>query len=317
MGDAEPETIIEEYDQEQHETDAQATLFKPEPETQPHLTMLQWSRSIGNLVGALAQASQEFDEVKKDSENPFYKSSYADLAALIGATRKQLGKYGLVVLQFPGINSQGKLAMCTFIAHKSNEWILGVLDDIPIARPDIQGVGSGVTYSRRYTYGPALNVAAEEDDDGNRAMATRKEHLASLDEKMRSQERISQVQVKAFIDSCIKTGKTKSDIEQYLDKLNGLRQVEEITKGQWNDAVKWAVTRTEKTANEEKTPLQQDLEKSVDFVKLNRELRAAAAKHDVSNSDIHQYIHEQYNSDHLKDLSAEQLRQTINWIDEQ
>lgn len=317
---ANPENPIMEVEEveREHEEDAAATLFEEEkPSPLPLLRgfrPVMWSRLIGNLVGAMCQATLEFGEVKKDSENPFFKSSYADLSTMIGATRSQLAKYGVLVLQFPDVLPDAKVAIWTLIAHKSSEWILGILRNLPIAKPDIQGVGSGITYGRRYSYAPSTNVAGEEDDDGNRAVGTRKEHMAKLDDQMRGQERITTAQANAFIDAA-KKSKTQEQIDKYLEQLNGYRQADEIQKRQYKEAIEWAISKAPAAAEE--PGLLSQLEKSVDFVNLNRELRAAATKHAISNKDIHQFIQENYHAESLKDLSAEQLRQTIRWVDEQ
>jgi UTP-glucose-1-phosphate uridylyltransferase len=52
--------------------------------------------------------------------------------------------------------------------HKSGQWISG---DYPVlvAKMDAQGLGSAITYARRYALQAMLGVAAE-DDDGEAAM---------------------------------------------------------------------------------------------------------------------------------------------------
>jgi hypothetical protein len=311
------EEYVEAFDEAAHE-ETQAPLFEPPEEEVPgevFLTNLRWGpgKTFPRLTAALAQAAMEFDEIVKESTNPFFEKSgsggkYADLAALIKGTRKQLGKYGLVVIQFPG-NTESGAVVTTVLSHSSGEYLAGDLP-LPTNRKDIQGIGSGITYARRYSYGPMLNLAAE-DDDANAATASRKQHLDKLDDQMRGQERISQVQVKAFLDSAIKTGKSKEQIEQYIDKLNGYKQVEEITKREWNDAIKWAVTRQEAKQED----LTQEWAKNVDFVTLNKELRAAMKNRNVSNEKVHEYIKEKYRAESVKDLSGEDLKTVIHWVD--
>jgi hypothetical protein len=60
----------------------------------------------------------------------------------------------------------------TFLAHSSGEWIKSVLD-MPVVKSDPQGVGSAITYGRRYAYSGMVSVASEADDDGNAATGNR------------------------------------------------------------------------------------------------------------------------------------------------
>lgn len=52
------------------------------------------SPAIDKLAEAMAKAQGVIKGAEKDSENPFFKSSYADLASNIEATRKPLATMG-------------------------------------------------------------------------------------------------------------------------------------------------------------------------------------------------------------------------------
>src|SRR5690348_8219483 len=113
------------------------------------------SPSIAKLIEALSKAQLEFDPVKKENSNPFFKSKYADLATVLGATQKHLAKYGLVVVQEPIVNG-AKAGVRTILAHSSGEfWDMGELL-LPLGKQDAQGAGSALTYSRRYAYQSAV-----------------------------------------------------------------------------------------------------------------------------------------------------------------
>ena len=47
---------------------------------------LEMSGEINELAKALATARKKFKPVKKEQTNPFFKSKYADLSAVIDAT---------------------------------------------------------------------------------------------------------------------------------------------------------------------------------------------------------------------------------------
>lgn len=126
------------------------------------------SASIAALAAALAKAQGAMEGAAKGSENPFFKSKYADLAAVWDACREPLSKNELAVIQVPVPASEaGKVAIETIMAHASGEWISGTLEMKPV-KDDPQGVGSAITYIRRYGLQAMVGIAPE-DDDGNGA----------------------------------------------------------------------------------------------------------------------------------------------------
>lgn len=128
---------------------------------------MQKSESIKELATALAKAQGEFQAVKKDCENPFFKSSYADLASVVATVKPVMAKYGLSVCQLPSLGAKGPI-VTTVLLHSSGEWLSSELE-VPAVKPDAQGIGSALTYGRRYALSAILGVASEDDDDGNRA----------------------------------------------------------------------------------------------------------------------------------------------------
>lgn len=127
---------------------------------------MQRSESIGKLAQALAKAQGEMENASKNSQNPHFRSKYADLAEIINTVRPVLAKHGLSVTQFPSFD--GTLAHVeTIIAHESGEWMSGTTSS-PVQKADPQGIGSATTYLRRYSLAAVCNLA-QEDDDANAA----------------------------------------------------------------------------------------------------------------------------------------------------
>jgi len=130
------------------------------------------SESINELASALAKAQAVMTGAKKDSDNPFFKSHYADLASVRDACMPALNAHGLSVLQFPRLVSAGDhewlIEVETVLAHASGQFIADTLA-VPVTKADAQGVGSAITYARRYALGAVAGVAAE-DDDGESAV---------------------------------------------------------------------------------------------------------------------------------------------------
>lgn len=261
---------------------------------------------IAALTEAMGKAVQEFGDVIRDVTNPFFKSSYADLSNHIEATRSPLGKHGLVLLQAPGMNDSGP-NVTTMLSHSSGE-LIGFTFPIPASKLDAQGIGSALTYNRRYSQAPILNIAGEYDDDGNAALASRKEHLEKLDQQMAGQERISAVQVKTFETTATDRGRTPEQIKQFLDELNGYVQVLEIKKQDWEKAKAWALNQPKPD------DLLGDLAPSLQQAQLKK-LYAIAGKKKISNDDLHQMVEETFKKKSLKELTQKQLEGVTEWLE--
>lgn len=124
---------------------------------------MEKSPTIDRLLAALSKAQGAFKPAKKDSNNPEFDHNYADLASIINVTQADLAANGLSVMQLPGCDKDGVFVE-TLLGHESGEWISGKLH----VQSDAQGMGSAITYGRRYAMQSVLRVAAE-DDDGNGA----------------------------------------------------------------------------------------------------------------------------------------------------
>ena len=124
------------------------------------------SDSIKELAAALSKAQGMIEGAIKDSANPFFKSKYADLASVWAAIRKPLSVNGLSVTQFVEDAEHG-IGVHTTLMHSSGEWVSGKFA-MPVSKIDAQGIGSAITYARRYALAAVCGVAPE-DDDGNAA----------------------------------------------------------------------------------------------------------------------------------------------------
>lgn len=131
---------------------------------------LAWeARSVGieKLAAALSKAQAKLESAKKDSKNPFFNSSYADLASVWAAIREPLATNELSVVQEPSMAEAGKISITTTLMHSSGQYIRSSLV-IPVTKQDAQGYGSAITYARRYALQSIVGIAPE-DDDGNAA----------------------------------------------------------------------------------------------------------------------------------------------------
>lgn len=150
----------------------------------PVTTSAFMSENIGELAAALAAAQGELTFAVKDSVADMGmkggRRSYADLQSVIDAVRNGLSKNGIAVIQAPMPNTSG-ITLRTTLAHKSGQWIASELTLPNDRMGGIQGMGSALTYARRYALAAMVGVA-QDDDDGAAAMAAskaaEKQHIA-------------------------------------------------------------------------------------------------------------------------------------------
>ncbi len=125
----------------------------------------EWKSSeIDKLAEALAKAQSELEGAKKESTNPFFKSNYADLHAVIKSAFPYLSKYGLSVSQGNEIIPNA-ICVTTTLMHASGQWLRSKVK-LPLAKVDAQGVGAAITYGRRYGLSAIVGIA-QYDDDAN------------------------------------------------------------------------------------------------------------------------------------------------------
>jgi hypothetical protein len=133
------------------------------------------SPSIINLAKALLNAQKQIGSAKKDSKNPFFKSSYADLPTVMEVVKQPLNDNGIVVLQpsttmivNDGNGAVRNYITTTLIHSESGEWICSDTEVVCGKQNDPQAFGAAQTYARRFGLQSMLFVPAE-DDDGNTA----------------------------------------------------------------------------------------------------------------------------------------------------
>jgi hypothetical protein len=131
-------------------------------------TMTTWSPERGALAKAMAKAQGDLGPVLKDKTNPAFRSKYADLGAVLEAVLPALNRAGLSLIQSPSYDGS-LVGVTTILLHESGEWMEATLHMKPV-KMDPQGIGSCITYARRYA-ALAIAGAAPEDDDGNAASA--------------------------------------------------------------------------------------------------------------------------------------------------
>ena len=117
-------------------------------------------------IKALCKAQAEMTGAIKGSENPHFRSKYADLGAVQDACLPSLQKHGFAVTSRLGNDENGGF-LETVLIHESGE-VYRCSVPLIVDKQNMQGLGSAITYARRYGL-MCLSGVAPEDDDGNSA----------------------------------------------------------------------------------------------------------------------------------------------------
>jgi len=141
------------------------------------------SDDIKDLVGALAKAQGIMKPAVFNKVNPHFKSRYADFSSCMDACRVPLSSNGIAVIQScETIDS--KLSLVTTLAHTSGQWMKS---EFPIitSKMDSQGIGSAMTYAKRYSLCGMVGIVADEegDDDGEAAVGRPKKEAKVKEEE--------------------------------------------------------------------------------------------------------------------------------------
>jgi hypothetical protein len=143
----------------------------------PALSPLVWDGERAPLAKAFVAAQKATESIKKAATNPAFKSKYADLAHVVEGVIPALNNVGVGVLQSPAYDGEF-VSVTTTLLHESGASVSGTLHLRP-SKSDPQGLGSAITYGRRYAL-LAMTGSAPEDDDGNAASGPRERQPANI-----------------------------------------------------------------------------------------------------------------------------------------
>ena len=172
---------------------------------------MKTSDSVIEISKALCNAQKEMKPAIKDSKNPHFKSTFANLTSVWESIRIPITSNGLSIWQ--DISTTEKtVSVITRIAHISGEWIEFGPFTITLFKTDPQAIGSATSYAKRYAICAAVGVVSDdEDDDAEKAMS--RENDKKTYSKYEPKPPIPQ-QEKKFIPITSKEWSTfKSDLE--------------------------------------------------------------------------------------------------------
>ena len=181
---------------------------------------MKMSDTISELLPALCKAQCDITTAKKDKTNPHLKNKYADLSSIQESCKAPLLKNGLMVIQDVS-TEEASVSVCTRLIHTSGQWIeVGPLC-VPLTKRDAQGIGSAITYGRRYSMSSMLCIITDDDDDANAAVSMG-QNVSRFPKIEPKAEKISEAQLKDLhyaLSFCTK---------EYILKFN------ENVKNLWN-----------------------------------------------------------------------------------
>jgi len=135
------------------------------------------TKSKTNIIKILMEARADIEPIKKSGTNPHFGNKYATLESVIEAVTEPLQKHGFLLMHRTISNEHGK-SITTELVHESGESFVTAIP-LVLGKNDMQGLGSAITYARRYGIMSLLNLPAEDDDGEQNRKGTAK--LAAVD----------------------------------------------------------------------------------------------------------------------------------------
>ncbi len=223
------------------------------------------SEQINEISAALAKAQSEIKFAEKDGENPHYKSAFATLGSHLEVCKEVLGKNNLMVTQLSTFMDT-KHVLVTILSHSSGQWFKSYYPLNPV-KNDPQGMGSCLTYARRYMLSAIVGTAAQ-DDDGNEACneeqkrkeqnlkkrndyVTKPNNSVSPTIPQESIEKIDDSQVHTILESLAQTDDAfKKEFYHKLLHSYQVHHLNEMPLNRFASALQWIKYNIERIKNE-------------------------------------------------------------------
>lgn len=189
---------------------------------------------LNELFSSLAKAQAAMLPAFKTSDNPFFKSKYADFAEIVHASRPALTAHGLSVMQRIILLADGSEALHSVLGHSSGQYIDSVMRIRP-AKNDVQALGSYITYLKRYAYAALIGVATE-DDDGEAAMARTHEQGSNTANDSNNDNKIDREQLTSLL-KLISSLPNATVLENNIKKFNSVTDFKDLKQSQFEKVI--------------------------------------------------------------------------------
>lgn len=120
------------------------------------------------LFAKILNIQKKAEAIKRDIENPYFKSMYFDINSLLDEIKPLLNDEGLVVIQPLTTGWSGKASITTTVFDVESGETQSFETVLP-ENPDPQKMGAIITYYRRYSL-TSLFLLQAEDNDANDSM---------------------------------------------------------------------------------------------------------------------------------------------------
>ena len=129
------------------------------------------SDELKNLMAALLEVQKALPSAQTNRQNSHLKSKYADLVAVQAVCRPLLVEHSLAITHTSTTAENGSVTVTALMVHApTGEWLTSSVTITPQQNTP-QGVGSAMTYGRRYTLAALVGIVVDDDDDGHAASA--------------------------------------------------------------------------------------------------------------------------------------------------
>ena len=128
------------------------------------------NNELSKLQEALSVFRAQIKQPALDGSNPYFNSNYVTLAGVQQAVDEGIKGTGLAYVQLVSSDDNGNVYVETIITHKLGGILRSGKLSIPPKKRDAQGLGSSITYSRRYQLAAMFGITSDKDDDANAAV---------------------------------------------------------------------------------------------------------------------------------------------------
>ena len=189
------------------------------------------SEKINELATALCKAQAAMGGAVKDSANPFFKSSYADLTSVIKAIKQPFADNDLSYTQFP-VSDENGIGVVTRLMHNSGQWMeLGYT--LPIVKSDPQAAGSAITYARRYALQSMAGIPTADDDAESAVIRGDHKKAINVIDKAAINNVIDDAQLSTLTDLLDSTG---ADVKRFCEHY-GIASTKDLMAAQFDHAI--------------------------------------------------------------------------------
>lgn len=126
---------------------------------------VQFSSPCGDLWAAMAKSALAMGKAVKDRQGNY--GMYATLASSLEACKEALAAQGVLVVQGWEL-VDNCVCVTTMLTHATGQWMACTGSGWP-TKDNIHGIGSTITYLRRYSLMAMVGLAPEDEDDGAHA----------------------------------------------------------------------------------------------------------------------------------------------------